>query len=493
MIKVIIPIAALLIIMLCKKLPKIGGNVLVALLTAGVLSLLMGGIFNPVQWFAAAIDGLDRLSWVICLSVFGSIYAETQVRLGTMDTVMGALKAKFRNYPRILIVCIVLALVLSGSLMGDAVAASTVIGVLTIGVLANIGLAPEMICCIIVAGASMGSIMPPISQAFALSASLTGAEPDAALGYGYITVPIIIAIVTTYMILMFVKGHPQIVERDLEGNIVECKETAGEILKKNWKSLIPLSVLVLVVFFRSINLPAIKFDLPTEILKHINLFTIDQPTADALLSTTGMATGEGFTNVTISLYDWISNVSILKGLSNGIVLSIIFAMCVAFCFPQVKNNARDVIACGLCKVRYTAFLQICAAFMLGAFYAGGQIEAVQVFAQGLDSNVLKLGGAAALMLIGMLTGSQSTAQNVVFSFFGPALIATGRDATLTAVAGAHLAAAGMGLPPVDITTFVVAGIVGGMLGKKVDPLKSMIYMVPMCVAMAAVGILFMYI
>ena len=121
------------------------------------------------------------------------------------------------------------------------------------------------------------------------------------------------------------------------------------------------------------------------------------------------------------------------------------------------------------------------------------MDAVQEFAMGLNSNVLKIGGAAAMMLMGMLTGSQSTAQNVVFTFFGPALVAAGRSLDYTAVAGAHLAAAGMGMPPVDLTTFVVAGIVGGILGKKVDPLKSMLYMLPMCICMAAVGFVFMYI
>lgn len=145
------------------------------------------------------------------------------------------------------------------------------------------------------------------------------------------------------------------------------------------------------------------------------------------------------------------------------------------------------------KVKVTVQLQLCAAFMLGCFYAGGQIDAVMNFAQDLNSNVLKLGGSVAMMLIGMLTESQSTAQNVIFSFFGPALVNIGLNPTHVAIAGANLAASGQGLPPADLTTFVVAGIVGGMLGKKVDPLKSMIYMIPMCLLFAAIGITFLYI
>lgn len=98
-----------------------------------------------------------------------------------------------------------------------------------------------------------------------------------------------------------------------------------------------------------------------------------------------------------------------------------------------------------------------------------------------------------MMLIGMLTGSQSTTQNAVFSFFGPALVKTGLNPTYVAVAGANLAAAGQGMPPADLTTFVVAGIVAGMLGKKVDPLKSMILMIPMCLCFFAIGMVFLYI
>lgn len=467
MIKVIIPIAVLLFIILCKKLPKIGGNIYAGLLAAGALSLLLGGVFDPGAWISAWIDGLDRISWVICLSVFGSIYAETQVRLGTMDTVMGALKARFCHSPRILVVCVVVALVVSGSLLGDAVAASTVIGVLTIGVLASVGLSPEKICCIIVAGASMGSIMPPISQAFALSSSLVGSDPDATIRYGYVTVPLIVLVVTTYMVLFFIKGHPVIQGYDEQ-------EKAGEILKKNWTSLIPLGILVVVVILRTVTNENIHFDLMPELLSRINFLTIDEQTS-------------------ISLYDWLSQVSVLRGLANGIVLSIIFVTGISFCFKRVRTHGKETLVSGLEKVKVTVLLQVCAAFMLGCFYAGGQVDAVQEFAMTLDTNVLKFGGAAAMMLMGMLTGSQSTAQNVVFTFFGPALVAAGRDATLTGVAGAHLAAAGMGLPPVDLTTFVVAGIVGGILGKKVDPLKSMFYMIPMCICMALVGFLFMYI
>jgi len=248
---------------------------------------------------------------------------------------------------------------------------------------------------------------------------------------------------------------------------------AGEIFKENWKSLIPLCFLIIVVLLRTVKIPYISCDLGPAILKSIKFLTVGEET--------------------ITLYDFLAGASILTGLTNGIVLSILCAIGVAFLFPQINRNAGSVLSESFSKVRVTVILQICCSFMLGAFYAAGSIDAVSNFAQGLDSNVLKLGGAACMVLIGMLTGSQSTTQNVVFSFLGPALVAGGMSATHAAVAGAHIAAAGQGMPPADLTTFVVCGIVSAQFGKKVDPVKSMIYSLPMCIAFLIIGIVFMYI
>ena len=178
------------------------------------------------------------------------------------------------------------------------------------------------------------------------------------------------------------------------------------------------------ILFRTITNEKIHFDLVPDLLSQINFITID--------------------DTSISFYEWLNNLTVFKGLANGIVLSIILVTVISFCFKKVRVNARETLNNGLAKVKTTVLLQVCAAFMLGCVYAGGQVDAVQEFAMGLNSNVLKIGGAAAMMLMGMLTGSQSTAQNVVFTFFGPALVAAGRSLDYTAVAGAHLAAAGMG-------------------------------------------------
>ena len=453
MIIVIVPVAVMLFIVLNKKLPKIGGNVNIALLTAAILSLLMGGVFNPINWLKALIDGVDRLAWVMCLALFGSIYSEAQVQLGTVNTIMSSLQSRFRNSPKALVLCVVFVLVLAGSLLGDAIAASTVVGVLTIGTFVSIGLNPEMITSIIVMAAAMGSIMPPMTQSIALASTLVGTDPDPVFRMGYPTVAIVVVVVCFYIVFYMLRGAKKPEIKD--------DRKASEILLKNWTTLIPLFALITVVFFRTVT-ASWKFDLMPWLLMKI-------------------PAGER------NLYAVMSSTLIIKGLSNGIVLCIVFALIVCFLFPKVHKNAGSVFKNGFMNVRRTLLIQLCAGFMLGSFYAAGQIDAVQVFAKGLNTNVLIIGGVAAMCLIGMLTGSQTTAQNVVFSFFAPALLAIGKAPLYTALAGAFFAMAGQGMPPADLTIFVVCGLVGGVVGKKVDPIKAMIYSLPMCITMLIIG------
>ncbi|MGL4790459.1 MAG: hypothetical protein ACRCW1_03535, partial [Anaerotignaceae bacterium] len=137
MVGVAIPILVLLIVVLCKKIPVIGGKINVALALTGALTFILSGIFDLNVWLGAWVDGLDRLAWIMALSMVGSIFAEISLRLGTIDTIMGVFIAKFGNRPRVLIVCILFSLTLAGSLLGDAIAASAVIGMLTIGILVS--------------------------------------------------------------------------------------------------------------------------------------------------------------------------------------------------------------------------------------------------------------------------------------------------------------------------------------------------------------------
>jgi TRAP-type C4-dicarboxylate transport system permease large subunit len=451
MLIVIVPICILLAIILIRKIPLIGGNIQIALVVTGFAALLLGGVFNPIDWILAWVDGLDRLAWIIALAVFGSIYAETQVRMGTMTTVINVLRSIFGHSPRGLIVCVVLALTIAGSLLGDAIAASTVIGVLVINSLVEMKMKPEQIACTIVMGASIGSIMPPITQSIMLSSSLIGLpSADPVMNISYITVGIGMVICSVYVAFTFIKI------KSLPEDLIP-REGAGTILRREWKTLIPLLVLLVLVVLRT----GFKIDVAT-------------------LGIGGVLTA-------------LNGIKILKGMANLIVVNIIMATIVAFFFQTVRKNASSLLKTAIKNVIPGCSVQVAAALMLGAFYKAGQIEAVKQFASALNADVFKFGGSFSMLLIGMLTGSQSTAQNTIFSFFGPALTKIGVGEVNAAGAGAHLAMAGQGLPPADLTTFVVCSLVGGLLYKKVDPVKAMILNLPMCVYFALVGFVFLYI
>lgn len=470
MLQVVVAIVVLLSVAMFKWIPKIGGNVAAGLVLAGVVTMLLSGNFGLSHWVLAFIGGLDRMAWIMALAIVGGIMAEISVRLGTVDTIIGALNAKFGSRPRMLVICIILVLTLSGSLLGDATASAAVIGTLTFGILASMGMELEKVSAIIMMGCAIGSIMPPMTQAIALSATLVGTDPDPVVTLGYFTVSICLVVCCAYSGLILVKKENKIGSNP-EIHIEPTTKTAGQIMKENWRSLMPMSFLIVVILLRT--LPFIKFDLGPTVLKAISF-----------------KVGESAT----TLYDLIASTTILKGLSNGIVLSIICALAFAFVgFKEIRENAGAVLSTGIKNVWACLSVQLCCSFMLGAFYYCGSIQAVTDFAMGLENNLLKIGGAAAMCLVGMLTGSQSTTQNAIFSFFGPALVATGMNPTFAALAGANLAASGQGMPPADLTTFVICGMMSAQLNKKVNPVKSMIYSMPMCIVFLIIGMVLLYI
>lgn len=176
MLDIVIPMLILFAIVLIPRIPKIGGEVRIALLLAALTAAIMGGL-TPIEVGTALIDGVDQLAWVIMLSITGSIYAETQVKLGAMQTTMLSLRSIFGKSSLGLVAAVLIALTFAGSLLGDAIAASAVIGFLVIRSLADLNIKPEQIGMIILVGASLGSLMPPISQGVILSTSLLDMDP----------------------------------------------------------------------------------------------------------------------------------------------------------------------------------------------------------------------------------------------------------------------------------------------------------------------------
>ncbi|MDR1944367.1 MAG: TRAP transporter large permease subunit [Synergistaceae bacterium] len=451
-ITVVIPFALLLSVVLIKKIPYIGGNVKWALLVGAVASLLFGGVYSPAKWVMSFIDGLNRLSWVMALAIVGGIYAETQSKIGTMSTVLESCRSAFGRTPKGLICVVMFVLALSGSLLGDAVASSVVIGVLVIKNLDELELTPEQICATIVMGSALGSIMPPISQAVIMASGLVGLDAaggDSAINWSYITVGVSFVICCVFVCAVFIKV------KQIPEDLIP-KESAGQILRKNWKSLIPLVVLMLIVIFRS--------GFGMDVLKYLDPIFLP-----------------------------ISKIPVISGLNFAICKALYITLVICLFYKEVRSSFGQIVVKGLKNVMPCVGVQICASFLIGAFYAAGQVEAVKEFASNLDPNSLKIGGAVAMCLMGMVTGSQSSAQSVIFSLFGPALLVAGVPAVNAAVAGAHLAMAGQGMPPADLITFVVAGLVGGVVGKEVDMMKSMIYSSFMCLCFIAVAFIFMYI
>ena len=457
MITVIVPVIVLIVLIMVKKIPFVGGKVTYALIIAGLLALLMGGVFNPLQWILAWIDGIDKLAWIMALNIFGSIYAASQTEMKTLDLVLNVARVSLGRSPKGLIVAIILVLGLAGSLLGDSVASATVVGILVIGILSDMQISAAGIGCIIMMGASLGSIMPPITQAVFLASSLAQVDTTPVVNISYITVGIGFVICTIYAVFAFVKI------KALPEHLIPNK-TAGQIMHGDWHLMLPLAVLILLVILQT--------------AAGINLVQ--------------MATGP--------LMGWLSNITILKGLSNNIVTFLITATLVSLFFKPVRKNLPKVVKNGVVGALPAVKVELGAALLLGAFYAAGQIEAVQAFAASMEAGALKVSGGLGILLISALTGSQSTGQNTIFSFLAPALASVGVDPVHAAVASAHIASGGQAFPPVSAPALAISAVVESILvqklGKdagKVDPIRVMVLTLPMSIYFVIVGFLFLFI
>ena len=457
MITVIVPVIVLIVLIMAKKIPFIGGKVTYALIISGLLALVMGGVYNPLNWILAWVDGIDKLAWIMALNIFGSIYAASQTEMKTLDLVLNVSRVSLGRSPKGLIVAIILVLGLAGSLLGDSVASATVVGILVIGILSDMQISPVGIGCIIMMGASLGSIMPPITQAVFLAASLAQVDPSGVVNISYITVGIGFVVCCVYAVFAFVKI------KSLPEHLIPNK-TPGQIMHGNWHLMIPLGVLILLVILNT-------------------------------------AAGINLVDLAIGpVLDWLSGVTILKGLSNNIVTFLITATLVSLFFKPVRKNLPRVVKNGVSGALPAVKGELGAALLLGAFYAAGQIEAVQTFAASMQAGALKVSGGLGILIMSALTGSQSTGQNTIFSFLAPALASVGVDPVHSAVAAAHIASGGQAFPPVSAPALAISAVVESILvqkvGKdagKVNPIRVMVLTLPMSLYLVAVGFLFLFI
>lgn len=451
MAKVIIPLIVMIAIIVIKKIPFIGGKVHYALLAAGAVALLVGGIYNPMDWIKAYVDGLNRISWVILIALFGGIYARTQTAMGTMDTVLNASRAAFGRTPKGLYAAGMITLILFGSLLGEGLSAACVAGVLMVGPMRDLGLEPEQISASLVLGGLLGSL-----NGIVLASSLCGADYDTVLKWAFLTVPFCCVVIIAFYAFRWIKI------KSLPEHLIPT-EKAGTILKKGLPTLIPMLTLVAIMI--------LAYG-PWNKIVNTNLITY--------------------------IWGWlqklVAGIPFVSGLGNMIVLSLVTVTLIAFCSKGVraygigrciKEGFKDYLPCGA--------VHACCALMLGGFYAAGLIDIIAEWAVTLNTHLLKLGGAGAIGLMGMITGSQSTSQNVILSFFGPALIATGMSPEAAALAGAHLAMGSQAFPPTDLCTIVVAPLVAGTLGEPCDYVKSMMKSLPGFLFLFGMGVLLLFV
>ncbi len=186
--------------------------------------------------------------------------------------------------------------------------------------------------------------MPPISQGFALSSSLVEANPDAVVRVGYGTIAVIVLFICLYVGLFLVKKGTKL---SPDAAASHQGQTAGQILKNNWITLVPLMVLVVVIFFRTIGVPQIR-DFVPDILGCIQ--------SVRRLVHSGCPEKHHYFK---RCDEW--NCSFYFVCHNKL----------PFCFQRYAVTWKDTLSTGVKNVKVTVLIQLCAAFMLGSFYAGG--------------------------------------------------------------------------------------------------------------------------
>lgn len=456
---VLIPIAFLILVSMLKRLPLIGGNLTVAFAGAGLISLWLGGAHDPSAWFAPWLKSMDSIAFIFFIIIFGAIFSALQIESGAMGVVLNILRALWGKTPQGLVLATLVALYFGGSLMGTVAAVGAVIGILIVPAMDEMKINEDLICAIVVTGASMGGMMPPVSNAIILACGLVGIDEHEALLISYGTVGIGLAVIAFFFCKVYIGNKYSLPEHLIP------KETAWEIFSKNWTKLIPIFVLILIVMLNSI--PSLKFNLPKYLLSLIPY---------------GKAT----------LFAAIAKVPFAGKIVHNIVMAMIAAIVVNILldFSLVKRVGAKL------KMQMKAIIEpeavlIATAFFLGAFKIGGQNAAIAAWAKSLDSSLLIFGGAAALLVAGMLTGGQSTAQGMLVPILAPAWTAIGISKLHIALASAHLSMAGQGFPPCDMNTFIIAGLIGAIIGRPVNPLRSMMYSAPYCIYLFIVGIIFL--
>ena len=445
MMSVAIPILVLFVLVLV-PLPFVKKDVTVAFLVTAVVSILMGGT-GFKAFLDGAVKGIDGISWVLFLIIFASIYTQSQFVLGSVETVLNLFRSIFGQSTKGLITAILLTLVLAGSIIGSATASAAVVGILVIAVLNEAQVKPDKIGAILLMGSILGSIMPPITQAVFLASSLLKVNMDPVVNKTYFTAAlgVIIALATC-------RRYAEIDK--LPQELIPDKKP-GRILAEDWTPLIPVMVFAILVFLRAVNIDLLK---PTDFIWNVT-----------------------------------KKIPILRAFTNRFVQSMIVATLIGMCYPKVFKSIGTWLPKGVKTVWKPSLSLISAGIMIGAFQASGMVDKIIAFAKTLSPAAIKLGSGGSLLLMGMLTGSQSTSQSSLVPLVGPILVnAGGVDPSDAALGLAHLAMAGQSFPPVCLLSIMLAGLISSEVGKESDAVKIMLLSLPVTMYFAAVGFLALF-
>lgn len=449
----IIAFIVLIVIVMFKQIPYIGGKVPYALLVGAVLIMVLSGNFAPSAWFAAIIEGLNRMGWVICLCIFVNFYSQTQIRLGTIDAVVRMLRAIFGTSPRALLISTFIALVFCGAFTGSTMACTTVVGMLVARSLYEAGLSAEKVASTIVMGAMLGSLMPPISSSFFSSSALSGVDVNLVLNEAYKVISLVVVVTLLYVV--FVLGRTTRKDFVFNGE----REKIGDIWRAYRKNMIPMFLLIVIIVLKQC------FD--------INIMAM---TVGKLLSP-------------------LSGVPVVGSIiSNYLVLAFLVIALIGFIYPQVHKEPKEVLKDTYKVCTYIVPVMLSAACLVGAVVTTGGLDMVAEAASQLNPHALIIGGTAAMAVMGMITGGDSSALNAIFPFFFPALTAIGIPALNVTMAGSLISVAGQALPPSDTLVFMACGMLSGILGvKKIDPMKVMMIGMPISVLLIGCGLFYLYV
>ncbi len=458
MIKLFLPLVLLVGILLIRQIPRIGGNALAAFLVGGITALITGGISDPRIWAGAWFETFDSISYAAWIILLGSIFAGFQKKKGSIDLVLDILRVLFGQSAQGLVAAVMITLFFSGAVMGTTLAAAATIGIIVVPLLNDMKLKPEMICAMCLSGASMGSIMPPVSNSVVFAAGMMGIDALAAIRKTYLSVGLGLVVVCFIFSKIYVGKKYRLPEELIP------KEKISDLLKSGWKKLIPIGILFLLTALASI--PVFSLDVLKLIL-------------EKLVGTT--------------VWRRFALIPILGKLTNTVVLALVLCSVISFFMSGGPWKERIETVASSCRtVKGTLLLTVVMAFFIASYTAGGQVELIMTWASGLSGHMLIWGGAILFLFFGMLLGSQANSMALLIPIFAPAFMGAGISEVNTCAAISHLAMAGQGMPPADTNAFAIAGIVEGVLHKKVNAQKAMLYSLPYCIYLAVAGLAFCY-